>query len=653
MPYRLVDTQHLPKRDKRWYKDGGQAGDCQLVWKTIGFVSRNSNGGSQVSSGSESNLQEPSTYQLQEQLPRLPIPDLDSTADKFLHWVKPILTEAEYAQTESAVREFVQAGDDGEKLQQALIDWSRQDKVENWLEPFWDDLYLKNRVPIAVNISPCFSFRDLGMRQLEGAATLIRATLEFKKAVDAETLPVEFELTEPLCMMQYKRIFSTERVPGVERDELRSPLSENRSLHSEATYVVVMHQGNLYRMDVIDSDGNPLATNQIQHGLRAIVDASEQAGPNSEALGALTGMERPKWARAREELRLFDPLNAESLDTIEKALFAVAIESESSKDTLGLMGNQLHGDPKNRWYDKSFTYIAYPDGKLGLNIEHSGWDGSTVMNMAAHVVQGVEELRFETAAGGAASFSPIKFVVNQPVRNFLSEAREGYQKLADSTAIDILDFRAFGKELIKTFGVSPDGFIQAAFHLAQKRSWGFIGTTYEAAMTRRFKHGRTEALRTVTSEVVEFVSAVEDKSVPREQVQDRLKQAAAAHIMRMKECKEGRGIDRHLFGLLNIWQRTGEQLGIEKQPEIFSSPGWTKMRHDILSTSRLVSNDIEHFGFGPTTPDCTGIGYGVYSDNCIFVLSARENRRDELEAFTRNLEQALVDMAELFGNSPT
>jgi carnitine O-acetyltransferase len=594
-------------------------------------------------------LQQPSTYELQEQLPRLPIPDLDSTADKLLHWVKPILTEAEYARTESAVGEFVRAGGDGEKLQQALIDWSGQDGADNWLEPFWDDIYLKSRIPIAVNISPCFSFRDLGMQQLEGAATLVRSTLEFKKEVDTASLPVEFERTDPLCMMQYQRIFSTERVPGVERDELRSPLSEGRSFPSQSTYIVVMHQGNMYRLDVIDSGGNPLATNRIRRGLQAVEDASEKAGPNPEALGALTGMERPQWARAREELCLLDPVNAESFNTIEKALFVVALESESPKDTPGLMGDLLHGDPGNRWYDKSITYIAYPNGRLGLNIEHSGWDGSTVVNMVARVFHHAEVLRSETAAGDAASFAAIKFVLNGSVKNSLTEAREGYQRLAAGTALEILDFRAFGKELIKSFGVSPDGFIQAAFHLAQKRSWGFIGTTYESAMTRRFKHGRTEALRTVTPEVAAFVSAMEEQSIPRKEVRDKLKQAAAAHVRRMKECKEGRGVDRHLIGLLSIWQRKAEQLGIEERPEIFSSPGWTKMRHDILSTSRLVSRDIEQFGFGPTTPDCTGIGYTVYDESCMFVLSAWQNRRDELEAFARNLKQALLDMAEVMG----
>lgn len=596
-----------------------------------------------------------STFHFQELLPRLPVPDLQSTVKKLLVWSSSLLTAEEYAETEAAVCEFLRPGGDGEKLQEALIEWSGQEGIENWLEPFWDDIYLRNRGPIAVHITPFFLFRDIGMGQLEGAAALIRATLEFKKVVDTESLPVEFERSAPLCMMQYHRIFSTERVPGVERDELRSPLSEDRRGDSGASHIVVLHQGNMYRMDVVGADGKPFATGQIRRGIQAVVEASEKTGPNLDAIGALTGMERTQWGIVRKELRQIDTVNAESLNTIEKALFTVALESKTTSSIKELVADLLHGNPRNRWYDKSFTFIAYPDGKIGMNFEHAGLDGTTVINMINRVFRLAEELRASTAAGDAALITPgakiklINCAVNQSVRTALKEAEEGYRELAESTVIEILDFRAFGKGLIKTFSISPDGFIQAAFHLAQKRSWGFVGSTYESAMTRRFRHGRTEALRTVTLEAAEFVAAMENGSAPRETIQEKLRRAAAAHVARMKECKEGQGVDRHMLGLFSMWQRRGERLGILKQPEIFRAPGWNKLRYDILSTSRLASDDVEYFGFGPTTPDCTGIGYAVHQDSCMFVISAREARREQLSAYTRTLNQALMDMAELMG----
>lgn len=626
-------------------------------------MSPTTHGGYQVPMKSENNSagRGYSTFHFQKELPELPIPALQSTGEKLLSWSRPLLTADEYAETESAVREFLRPGGDGEKIQQALIDWSALEEIENWLEPFWDDIYLKNREPVAVNITPFFLFRDLGMGQFESTAVLIRAGLEFKKLVDAESLPVEFEHAKPLCMMPYKRIFSTERVPGVERDELRSPLSEGRNCPSEAIHIVVMHRGNMYRLDVFDADGNPLEVDQIKKGLQAVVEISKKAGPNPDAPGVLTGMERTPWALAREELRETDPVNAASLDTVEKALFAVALEEKSPADTLEMIGDLLHGEPGNRWYDKSFTFIAYPKGRLGLSLEHAGLDGTTVINMITRVFQIAEEFRagagaevaapVTTAANNATEIKiePVVFVVNQSVKTAIRAAAEGYKKLAESTAIEILDFRAFGKDLIKTFGVSPDGFIQSAFHLAQRRSWGYCGSTYESAMTRRYRHGRTEALRTVTPEVTEFVEAMESDPIQRKDTQDKLKRAAAAHVIRMKECKEGQGVERHMLGLFSIWQRRGQDLGIGEEPEIFRSPGWNRLRYDILSTSRLASDDVEYFGFGPTTPDCTGIGYAVHGNNCVFVISAKAARSDQLKAFTRNLNQALLDMAELMG----
>ena len=358
-------------------------------------------------------------------------------------------------------------------------------------------------------------------------------------------------------------------------------------------------------------------------------------------------------AKIRANLSKIDPQNSESLSTVENALFAVSLETSSASDDEKLSADLLHGDAKNRWYDKSFTYIAYPDGRFGMNFEHSGWDGSTVLNMVSHVCRNFEELRGsgDAEVNAEASVSPVSFTVDSEVKQALARAEDGYEKLADSTSLEVLDFNDFGKELIKTFKVSPDAFVQAAFHLAQKRTWDFVGSTYESCMTRRFLHSRTEAFRTVTPEVVEFVEAMDDPNASAKEKQVKMRASATAHVGRLAECKSGEGLDRHFVGLLSIWQRDGEKLGIKEEPAVFSSPGWQKLRYDILSTSRLASTDVQHFGFGPTTPDCTGIGYAVHKNECRFVISARKEREPELRLFTANVEQALRDMAKVMAES--
>ena len=58
--------------------------------------------------------------------------------------------------------------------------------------------------------------------------------------------------------------------------------------------------------------------------------------------------------------------------------------------------------------------------------------------------------------------------------------------------------------------VSPDSFIQQALQLAWYRDQGYVTATYESASTRGFLHGRTETIRSVTSESRAFVKAMLD-----------------------------------------------------------------------------------------------------------------------------------------------
>lgn len=87
-----------------------------------------------------------------------------------------------------------------------------------------------------------------------------------------------------------------------------------------------------------------------------------------------------------------------------------------------------------------------------------------------------------------------------------------------------LEFKGYGKNFITRHGFSPDAFVQMAFQAAYYGLYGKfactraqycvpnlypnlgrVESTYEPAMTKAFLHGRTEAIRTVQPESVQFV----------------------------------------------------------------------------------------------------------------------------------------------------
>ena len=85
-------------------------------------------------------------------------------------------------------------------------------------------------------------------------------------------------------------------------------------------------------------------------------------------------------------------------------------------------------------------------------------------------------------------------------------------KSISSLSLEILPFEKFGKERMKKWRLSPDAICQLAFQLANFRVRGKLSMTYEAALARIFKDGRTETIRSCTPQAALFVKEMTDKT---------------------------------------------------------------------------------------------------------------------------------------------
>jgi len=90
----------------------------------------------------------------------------------------------------------------------------------------------------------------------------------------------------------------------------------------------------------------------------------------------------------------------------------------------------------------------------------------------------------------------------------LSRAAASFQDLASSVGMRVLQWLHWGKETVKTRArCSPDALVQMALQLAARRYFGRPVLTYESASTRRFHLGRTDTIRSCSTEAVNFVNA--------------------------------------------------------------------------------------------------------------------------------------------------
>ncbi|MFE4455376.1 choline/carnitine O-acyltransferase [Streptomyces sp. NPDC056796] len=585
-------------------------------------------------------------------LPRVPLPTLEASCERFLAWCSPLLTPAERAATEAEVTAFLRPDGPGRALHAALEEYDATEGVHSWLDTFWPYRYLGRRDRIALNANFFFLFKDTGQGQLDRAAGLVAGALHYKRRLDEGLIaPVE-QRGVPQSMVQNAYLFSTTRIPGVPLDTVRAPYSEQAPGPSTARHIVVFFRGTMFRLDVLGPDGAPHTLDEIEAGLRAVTKADVHTAHEDRA-GHLTTMARAEWAATRTALLDADPANAWTLDDIETALFCVCLEDFAPQDTQATCDELLHGDRGNRWFDKAVSFVVYADGRAGINVEHCELDGTTILSFTDALL-GTPPDEHSRGSGARPQGEPVPvpltFALDASLRARVRSAAEAFTAYGDDTATRTVSFGDFGSTAAKALGTSPDAFVQMAYQLAHQRAKGHLGATYESIATRQYRHGRTEAMRVVTPATAVFVAAMDDPGADRETRRAAFRAAAGAHVARARECQAGEAPEQHLWELELIQRRRGAELGVDEQPALYRSPGWVTLRDDYLSTSSAPSENIQYFGFGSTSSRCIGIAYVLLPDRFNLYLSTPRTVAGQMHAFAEHLRDAITELRDLLAD---
>lgn len=285
------------------------------------------------------------------------------------------------------------------------------------------------------------------------------------------------------------------------------------------------------------------------------------------------------------------PTNASILEEINSSAFVISLEESPEDSRFAHSGPKTpvafsralwHGDIsadgkpiglRNRWVDKPISFLVYDNGAAGLLGEHSIMDGeplcvnpaclalifcsggTTPQRLCDEILQG---LRDPTSDQGESAQTPPPKPVSlnweqvPGIAEASVKANRAAISLIESQELGITRTR-YGKETIKNLKVSPDSWAQMIVQLAYRRLLSASGLerqggTYEAATTRKFFKGRTEAIRVVSLESDAWTKSMDDTSLSRSERRELFDKATSVHISRAKEAGNGKGIDRHLFG---------------------------------------------------------------------------------------------------------
>lgn len=523
-------------------------------------------------------------------LPKLPVPSLAETAAKYLKSVRPLLSPQDFATTESAVKEFVKSGGIGEKLQSKLLQRAQDPQCKNWLAEWWDDAaYLEYRDPVVMFVSYFYCHKDDRHRRLaaQRAAALTKATLSFKRQVDEGTLEPDYMRKAPIAMSSFRYMFNTCRIPGEGKDKVTIFGARGNQ------YIVVARKNRFFKV-WHEVDGRELSTADLEEQFRRVIELAGDTKAEAP-VGVLSSDNRDNWAVNRKTLIAADPANEEALHTIEASSFLVALDDTSPHTLEERSRSCWHGDGRNRWYDKPCQFIIFENGRSGFMGEHSMMDGTPTHRLNHYVCDILARDKLDHGSPQPQSNLPapeeIKFTITSPARSAITKAESNFDALIAKYDLRILYYQSYGAESIKTFKSSPDAWAQMMVQLAYYKFYNINRPTYESASTRKFQLGRTETCRVVSEESVAWCKAMEDPDVSNEQCLELGRRALQAHVKYIMEASDGKGVDRHLFGLRKLLSPEDEV------PALYTDPAFSYSSHWFVSSSQLSSDYTNGYGW--------------------------------------------------------
>jgi acyl carrier protein len=570
-------------------------------------------------------------------LPKLPLPSLAETCERYLETMTPLLSEEAFQQARQSVVDFQQGN--GPELQRQL-ELLNMATDTSYIHSFREDEYLDDRLPL-----PLFQNGGLIPNKINGfeevplprlTAAIATALLGFHLKIKRGELEPDKVGGRPLCMVQYPKLFGTTRIPGIKRDSLRY-------LSSQTENIVVVYRNVFYSLDVSGDD--PLAAFPgLEQQIDWIINNTSEGEP---PCGIFTTLPRAEWAVLRKALAALSPKNSHNLNLLDSALFVVCIDDIIPSNRTERSANTFLGH-SNRWYDKTIQLIMTADGRLSLNMEHSPIDGYVINRMGLELQQTLQTFAAIAPVQGISPPSSnsvptkLQWDYNPVLLSEIKRAQAAVETLNTQYEVNVVELPGIGYDSISKSQInSIEAIAQLIIQLAYARLHGRLANIYQPIHTRYYCYGRTEAMRSATLEAARWIQSVLEEASLEEQ-QSLFRAATKKHIQRELDCSEGKGVDRHLSALYTLASAAGLLC------PIFESDGFKSLKQTVLFTSGIShAPGIEIFTFGPIVKQGYGIAYVIKADSLIFSIVRHKKYSKNL---VPHLRKSVQDIGKLMGN---
>jgi len=495
----------------------------------------------------------------------------------------------------------------------------------------------------------------------------------------------------PRDMSEYKTLFSTARVPGPETDTIRT--------FPESNHIIIIRRGNLWKLEVFSEFG----------GKRKLIDPSFLYSCLSEihddttvdvGVGALTTLNREEWRVWRKRLVGISKENQNNIQLIESAIFVLSLDEVSSVTDDFARAEILHGNSRNRWFDKSLTLVVLKDGRMGLNF-HKTWDGRAICRLMNEIstslrkpspilnsLSGTKVSAFSALTGTATNepedssnpksswsfFTPrnqahkLRWFIPNDVEVKIKEADKNFHLKRRALTIRGVTIDTIGKQYFKSHGLPPDFAVHIALMIAHKRLFDNVPTIKQYVMNSVFSNGRMNVIRPVSQEAIDFVQTLvgpQSASIDTPEQYKKLLAASRRHSQLLSQAHQGQSFDIHMNALYHFLIKSLKQqyhqeqaqqqqhgVGVGHIPLFFRHHSWKHFVYDNnrITTNSISADDLESGVNAPIQLDSFAFTYGMRTDSAYMTIASYHSP-SEVNQFLEQIVRASNDLSSVLKTS--
>lgn len=563
----------------------------------------------------------------------LPLPELKHTLVAYKQALHAVLEPSKYQHVDTVIDNFqVQYGE----LHQHLLNSRAQQRADagsNWMAQEWYASYLADQEPLPLSTNVGFQL-DLpdAPPGLDGVAEHIARIASVHLDVARKTLPQQYDARGNTLSMDQWFVFNGGiRTPGnltkqaTASNQSPTDTVEPCTLGAAKRCIGIFYRGHLWALHISDERGLPIAPHALHDALETIIASTDiqKAGQFHHVSLLGSGTAAPLLHHI-----LLDARNARIYTMLRDFLFTVELIETQATSTQSLL-EKLSFRPSGAWAYKPLSYqLAIDSSWAGIHVEHSCIDGATLLS----AMEKIHKTQLPKRNPLQEVPEQLRWHLSPYIEAKIASHYAAYQHDAAQLSTAVVAI-ADQTPTHSPFKMSNDASFQLILSVAQQLTYGHIRSAYEAVDMREYRAGRTECLRPVTQQAVEFAQIITTPHLARhtEMVAESLRDAHEAHRQLIKQCKSGNGFERHIEMLETI----------NAAPEIFHDADVLKLRSNFLSTTSLGSDTyIKRYTFAPSEAGGFGITYTHREGLFEYFISWCEQSAESPKEFIANIDKA-------------